>query len=101
MTQLLSGDMIKGMSREAALFNAQSVWGWATMFGHGSIIELTSFTTDVTLSVHFPYSDFDKDREDQKYRSVVMAGAKFHWTDRPDLQIWTLHIEWHFETKSP
>lgn len=89
------------MSREAALFNAQSVWGWATMFGHGSIIEMTLFSFSVTLSVHFPYDKFDKDREDQKYRSVVMAGADFKWTNRPDLQIWVLGIEWNFETPSP
>lgn len=91
--------MAKGMSRESALFNAQSVWGWATMFGHGSIIEMTLFSFSVTLSVHFPYDKFDKDREDQKYRSVVMAGADFKWTNRPDLQIWVLCIEWNFETK--
>ena len=89
------------MSREAALFNAQSVWGWATMFGHGSIIELTSFSCCVSMAVHFPYDKFDKVREDQKYRSVVMAGAKIEWTNRPDLQIWNLHIEWDFETTSP
>lgn len=91
--------MIKGMSREAALFNAQSVWGWATMFGHGSIIEVTAFSCSVTMCVHFPYDKFDKDREDDHYRSVVMCGAKFVWTNRPDLHLWHLCIEWSFETK--
>lgn len=86
------------MSRESTLFNAQSVWGWATMFGHGSIISLTAFSSIVNMSIHFPYHDFDKDREDQKYRSVVMAGAEFEWVDFPDLKIWELRIIWKFET---
>lgn len=91
--------MAKGMSRETALFNAQAVWGWATMFGHGSIIEMTLFSFSVTLSVHFPYVEYDKDLEDEQFGSVVIEGASFKWTNRPDLQIWVLCIEWNFETK--
>ena len=84
------------MRKGDALVNAQSVFSWAMLFGHGTLHELTNWGVDIELVVHFPYSQFVVDREEGKFRSVVMAGADFKWTDRPDLQITVLSITWHY-----
>lgn len=85
-------------NRAFALLNASTVWAWASTFGHGSIIELTTWSSEVTLFVHLPYESFDLDRELEKYKSVVSAGAQIKYEDRPDLQIYVLRIEWNFDT---
>lgn len=84
------------MNKSDALVNAQSVFSWAVFFGHGSLHELINWTTEISLNVHFAYGQFDRDREDDQYRSVVMAGAQFDWEDRPDLKIEVLRITWHY-----
>lgn len=84
------------MTKYEALVNAQSVYAWAVLFGHGSLHQLIDWSCEIELTVHFKYGEFVRDREDQKYRSVVMAGAEFEWTDRPDLQIEVLAIKWHY-----
>lgn len=84
------------MTKYEALVNAQGVYSWAMLFGHGKLHELTNWCDEITLNVHFPYGEFDRDREDDKYRSVVMAGADFIWEDRPDLKIEVLRIRWHY-----
>lgn len=85
-------------SRAFALLNASTVWSWASTFGHGSVIELTTYTTEVELSVHLPYDKFVKEREDDKYKQVVAAGAKITWIDCPHLRMWNLRIKWNFNT---
>lgn len=84
------------MTKSDALVNAQSVYSWAMLFGHGQLHQLTNWCVEIELSVHFPYNEYVRDREDDKFRSVVMAGAKFKWVDRPDLKIEVLIITWHY-----
>lgn len=84
------------MTKYEALVNAQGVYAWALLFGHGSLHYLTNWCGEIELDVFFRYGEFVREREDAKYRSVVMAGAKFEWTDRPDLQIEVLSIKWHY-----
>lgn len=84
------------MTKYEALVNAQGVFAWAVLFGHGSLFDLTDYGSSIVLSVHFPYSQFDHDREDDKYKSVVMAGAHFKWYNRPDLKIEVFEISWHY-----
>lgn len=86
-------------NRAFALLNASSVWTWAATFGHGSIMELTAWSTSVTLFVHLPYDSFDLDRELEAYKRVVSVGAEIKYEDRPDLQIYVLRIEWMFNTE--
>lgn len=84
------------MEKCAALMNAQNVWSWACFFGHGDIVSLTKNTCGVQLEIHFPYDKFDKEREDAKVRNVVTAGAKFTWSNYPDLKVNILYITWSF-----
>lgn len=84
-------------NRAIALLNASTVWSWASTFGHGSVIELTTWSSSVTLFVHLPYDSFDLDREIEKYKNVVSIGAKIKYEDRPDLQIYVLRIEWEYD----
>lgn len=84
------------MEKCAALMNAQTVWAWASFFGHGDIVSLTKTKFSVQLEVHFPRDKFDKDREDAKIRNVTTAGANFRWADLPDLQVDVLLITWSF-----
>lgn len=84
------------MTKSDAFMNAQSVFSWAILFGHGKLHQLTNWCAEVELTVHFPYGEFNHEREDDKFRSVVMAGAKIVWDDRPDLQIEVLNIKWHY-----
>lgn len=93
---LLFGKMVSVMRKGDALVNAQSVFSWAVLFGHGRLHELTNWCTEIGLNVHFPYDQFDHDREFEKFKSVVMAGAEFKWEDSPDLQIWVLRITWRY-----
>lgn len=86
-------------NRAIALLNASTVWSWASTFGHGSVIELTTWSSSVTLFVHLPYDSFDLDREIEKYKNVVSIGAKITHENRPDLQIYVLRIEWNFDTE--
>ncbi len=86
-------------NRAFALLNASTVWSWASTFGHGSVIELTSWSSEVTLFVHLPYDSFDLERELEKFKSIVCAGAKITYDNRPDLQIYVLRIEWKFDTE--
>ena len=79
-------------SRAFALLNASTVWQWASTFGHGSIIELTTYTTEVELSVHFPYDKFEKEREFERFKQVMAAGAEVEWINCPHLRMWDLHI---------
>lgn len=89
------------MTKSDALLNAVSVYSWASLFGHGSLIQLTNWTTDIELQVHFDYGDFNIDREDDYYRSVVIAGAKMKWESRDDLRIDILRITWVFDKTTP
>lgn len=50
----------------------------------------------MVLIVHFPYDDYFHEREDEGFRSVVVCGADFEWTDRPDLKIEVLKITWRY-----
>lgn len=84
------------MRENDALVNAQSVFAWAVFFGHGTLHQLTNWCSEMELSVHFPYGEFVREREDEKFKSVVMCGADFEWTDRPDLQIEVLSIKWRY-----
>lgn len=84
------------MRKGDALVNAQSVFSWAVLFSHGTLHELTNWSTEITLNVHFAYGQYDHDRENEKFKSVVMAGAQFDWEDRPDLQIEVLRIRWRY-----
>lgn len=86
------------MTKGDALVNAQSVYSWAVLFGHGSLHELTNWSTEITLNIHFPYGQYDRDREDDEFGSVVMEGAQFDWADRPDLRIEVLRITWHYNS---
>lgn len=86
-------------NRAFALLNASTVWSWASTFGHGSVIELTTWSSSATLFVHLPYDSFHLDRELVKFRNVVSAGAKIKYEDRPHLQIYVLRIEWNFDTE--
>lgn len=85
-------------NRAFALLNASTVWSWASTFGHGSVIELTSWSSSATLFVHLPYDSFSLDRELVAYKRIVSAGAQIKYEDRPDLQIYVLRIEWKFDT---
>jgi hypothetical protein len=91
--------MNKKSNRAFALLNASTVWSWASTFGHGSIIELTTWPTGVTLIVHLPYDSFDLGRELVKFKRIVSAGAKIEYEDRPHLQVNVLRIEWSFDTE--
>lgn len=84
------------MTKSDALVNAQSVFSWAVLFGHGSLHQLTDWGMEIELNVHFRYGEFIREREDDKFKSVVMAGAEFKWTDRPDLKIEVLSITLHY-----
>lgn len=85
------------MEKCAALLNAQNVWAWASFFGHGSIIGLTKYELSVELTIHFPYDKFDKSREDEMVRNVVVAGAHIEWSDSPKYQVYLLSITWRFD----
>lgn len=85
--------------RAFALLNAQSVWSWASAFNHGSVIELTTWSSSVTLFVHLPYDSYDLECELENYRRVVSEGAQIKYENRPDLQIYVLRIEWKFDTE--
>lgn len=93
---LLFGKMVSVMTKGDALVNAQSVFSWAVLFGHGSLHELTNWNSEIGMNVHFSYDSFDRGRENQRYRSVVMAGAEMKWEARPDLGIWVLRISWRY-----
>lgn len=84
------------MTKYEALVNAQGVYAWAMLFSRGTLHELTNWCSEFELNVHFPYSSFDRGRENQKWRQVVIAGAEMKWEARPDLQIWVLRITWHY-----
>lgn len=86
-------------NRAFALLNASTVWSWASTFGHGTILELTTWSTSVGLVAHLPYDSFCLDRELVAYKRVVSAGAQIKYEDRPDLQIYVLRIEWNFDTE--
>lgn len=85
-------------NRAFALLNASAVWTWASTFGHGSIIELTTYSTGVELVVHLPYDSFHIDRELVKFKQVVSIGAKIVYVDRPDLKIYVMRIVWDYDT---
>jgi len=85
------------MEKCAALLNAQTVWAWASFFGHGDIVSLTSYKYSVDLEVHFPRDKFDKDREDAEIRDITMAGANFRWFYYPEDKLDVLHITWSFD----
>lgn len=85
------------MEKCAAFMNAQSVWAWATFFGHGDVVSLTKYSYHVDLEMHFPRDKFNKDREDAKIRNVTTAGANFRWYEYPEEQIDVLHITWSFD----
>lgn len=91
---LLFGKMVSVMRKGDALVNAQSVFSWAVLFGHGKLHELTNRSIEIGLNIYFPYDQLDRDREFKKFKSVVMAGAEFKWEDSPDLKIWVLRITW-------
>ena len=84
------------MKKGEALVNAQSVFSWAVLFGHGRLHELTNWCSEFGMVIHFPYGEFLREREDEKYKSVVMAGAEFEWEDCPNLKIEILRIVWHY-----
>lgn len=84
------------MTKYEALVNAQGVYAWAVLFGRGTLHELTNWNHEIGLNVHFSYDQLDRGRENQKWRSVVMAGAEMKWDARPDLGIWVLRISWRY-----
>lgn len=84
------------MTKYEAFINARKVYSWAFLFGQGSLHQLTNWFNEIELNAHYPYDSFDRDRETQKFRSLVMAGANIEWEARPDLQIWVLRITWHY-----
>lgn len=84
------------MTKNDALVNAQSVFSWAVFFGHGTLHQLTNWSVEIELAIHFHYGEFVREREDEKFKSVVMCGADIEWTDRPDLQIEVLSIKWRY-----
>lgn len=86
-------------NRAFALLNASTVWTWASTFGHGTIIELTTWPTSVGLVVHLPYDSFCFDRELVAFKRVVSAGAQIEYDDRPHLRLYVLRIEWRFDTE--
>lgn len=85
------------MERYAALMNAQNVWAWATFFGHGDIVSLTTNTFSVSLEIQFPRDRFFKDREDETIRKVTVAGANFRWGELSKHQVDVLFITWNFD----
>lgn len=85
------------MEKCAALLNAQTVWAWASFFGHGEIVSLTKYNHSVDLEVHYPRDKFDKDREETKIANVTMVGANFRWIELNEGQIDVLHITWSFD----
>lgn len=84
------------MRKGDALVNAQSVFSWAVLFDHGRLHKLANLGNSIELNVSFPYDQYDLEREDELYRSVVMAGAEIKWGNRPGLHRWILKIEWHY-----
>ena len=86
-------------NRAFALLNASTVWAWASSFGHGSVIELTTSSSSATLFVYLSYDSFCLDRELVAFKKVISAGAQIKYEDRPDLQIYVLRIEWSFDTE--
>lgn len=52
------------MTKYEALVNAQGVYSWALLFGHGTLHQLTNWSGELELTVHFPYDQFVHDRED-------------------------------------
>lgn len=86
-------------NRAFALLNSSFVWTWASTLGHGSIIELTTWSSSVTLFVHLPYDSFNLDSELALFKSIVSKGAQIKYEDRPHLQVYVLRIEWNFDTE--
>lgn len=84
------------MKKGDALVNAQSVFSWAVLFGHGSLLTLTNWCCEYELNVHFNWGEYDLSREEGFYRSLVLDETKFEWTPRPDLKIDVLKITWHY-----
>lgn len=84
------------MTESYALVNALLVFAWAVFFGHGSLHRLTNWFSEIELTVHFPYGEFDRERENCNFRALVMEGAEFEWRDGPDLRIEILSIKWHY-----
>lgn len=84
------------MTESYALVNAQSVFAWAMFFGHGTLHQLTNWSSEIELTVHFPFGEFDRERENGNFRALVIEGAEIEWIDRPDLQVEVLYIKWHY-----
>lgn len=82
------------MDRNTALLNASAVWQYATLFHHGAIVSLDDFGYYVQFCVHLPYSDYDVEREKERYSHIVLCGAEFRVTDYPDSLECVLRIEW-------
>lgn len=85
------------MEKRAALLNAQTVWAWATFFGHGDIVSLTMYSHSVNLEIHFPNDKFIKEREDERIRNVVSLGADFRWDFNLEYHVDILYITWNFD----
>lgn len=85
------------MEKFKALMNAQNVWSWASMFGHGDIVSLTKYTHCVQLEIQFPNDKFIKEREDKMVRNVVSLGADMRWEFYLEHHMDVLYITWNFD----
>lgn len=84
------------MKKADAIGNAQTVFCWAVFYGHGALHYLANRGTEIELRVLFSHGEFIRERENDKFRSVVMVGAEFKWTDRPEDQTEVLSIRWYY-----
>lgn len=88
------------MDRTTALSNASAVWQFATLFGYGRTILLKDLKYYVSLSMTLPYSDFDVEREKERFSHIVICGAEFRVDDYPSDKLCVLRIEWPIDQKN-
>lgn len=84
------------MTKYEAFVNAQGVYAWAVLFGHGSLHILTNWCSEIEMVVHFKWSETIISREEDIFRSLVLDDTTLKWTPRPDLKIFVLQIIWHY-----
>lgn len=89
-------DMMKEVSKSAALLNAQAIMASAVMFGHGDVVTLSVNEEAVVLSLVYDTAYFVYDREVTWICDRAMCGIKCWGDENPSLKTTTIYVAWKF-----
>lgn len=90
--------MIRELSKNAALLNAQAVMASAVMFGHGDVVTLSVNDSAVVLTLVYDTAWYVEEREINWLMERCMCGVK-HWcVDDPEIKCFSLYVSWEFNS---